>query len=47
MQGSIFGQLEFQNHISKFMVTYVDILDKRMLQPDGLMKMKGEHSLGQ
>jgi hypothetical protein len=47
MKDSSFGQLEFQNHISEFLVTYTDDPDKRMVYFDGIREEKGEHSLGQ
>jgi hypothetical protein len=42
-----FGQLEFQKHISKFLVTCADSPDKKMVQLDGQKAVKGAHSLGQ
>jgi hypothetical protein len=47
MQDSIFGQQEFHNHISEFLVTFVGSPNKRMVQPDGLRAVKGAQSLGQ
>jgi hypothetical protein len=47
MKDFIFGQLEFQNHISEFSVTCANILDKIMVQPDGLRAVKGVLSLVQ
>jgi hypothetical protein len=42
-----FWVARFQNHISEFLVTYVDIPNKRIMHLDGLKAMKGEHCLGQ
>jgi hypothetical protein len=47
MQDSIFGQLDSGTTSQKFLVTYVDSPDKRMVHPDGLKAVKGAHSLGQ
>jgi hypothetical protein len=42
-----FWEVRFWNHISKFLVTYTDNLDKIMVLPVGIKQMKGEQSLDQ
>jgi hypothetical protein len=42
-----FGQLEFWDHISEFIVTYTDNPDKIMVEPNGPRALKGAHSLVQ